>query len=72
MNNRFALANVKFCIEERPEDVNIQAHNRQKLGENRHGNLSIETVKEMRSCHNEPRVVLGGVLKNLVLVKSDK
>ena len=28
--------------------------------------------KETRSCQNEPRVALGGVLKNLVLVKIDK
>ena len=72
MNNRFTLANVKSRIEEGPEDANVQARGRQKLGENRRGNLSTETVKETRSYQNEPRVVLGGVLKNLVLVKSEK
>ena len=72
MNNRFALANVKSRIEEGPEDANVQARSRQKLGENRRGNLSAEMVKETRSCQNEPRVALGGVLKNLVLVKIDK
>ena len=72
MNIRFALANVKSRIEERPEDENVQARSRQKLGENRRGNLSAETVKEIRSCQNEPRVALGGVLKDLLLVKSDK
>ena len=72
MNNRFVLANVKSHIEERPEDANVQARSRQKLGETRRGNLSAETVKETRSCQNEPRVALGGVLKNLVLVKSIK
>ena len=35
MNNRFALANVKYHIKEGPEDANVQARNRQKLGENR-------------------------------------
>ena len=72
MNIRFVLANVKSRIEERPEDVNVQARSRQKLGKNRCGNLSAETVKETRSCQNEPRAALGGLLKNLVLVKSDK
>ena len=72
MNIRFALAIVKSSIEERLEDANVQAHSRQKLGENRRGNLSIEMVKEMTSCQNKSRVALGGVLKNLVLVKFDK
>ena len=35
-------------------------------------NLSSETVKETRSCQNELRVALRGMLKNLVLVKFDK
>ena len=72
MNIRFALANVKSRIEEGPEDANVQARSRQKLRENRRGNLSIETVKETRSCQNESRVALEGMLKNLILVKSDK
>ena len=72
MNIRFALANVKSHIEEGPEDANVQARSRQKLGENRRENLSAEMVKETRSCQNEPRVALGGLLKNPVLVKSDK
>ena len=72
MNNRFALANVKSRIEEEPEDANVQARSRQKLKENRRGNLLAEMVKETRSCQNEPRLALGGLLKNLVLVKSDK
>ena len=72
MNNRFALANVRSRIEEGPEDVNVQARSRQKLRENKRGNLSVETMKETRSCHNEPRVALGGVLKNLVLAKIKK
>ena len=46
MNIRFALANVKSRIEEGPEDASVQAHSRQKLGENRRGNLSAETVKK--------------------------
>ena len=53
MNNRFALANVKSRIEEGPEDANVQARSRQKLEENRHGNLSTEMVKETRNCQNE-------------------
>ena len=72
MNIRFALANVKSRIEEGPEDANVQPRSRQKLGENRRGNLLTKTVKETRSCQNEPRVALGGVLKNLVLEKIDK
>ena len=72
MNIGFVLANVKSRIEEGPEDANVQARSRQKLGENRRGNLSAEMVKETRSCQNEPRVALGGVLKNLVPMKSDK
>ena len=72
MNIRFALANVKSRIEEGPEDANVQARSRQKLGKNIRGNLSVEMLKETRSCQNEPRAALGGVLKNLVLVKSDK
>ena len=50
MNNRFALANVKSRIEEGPEDTNVQAHSRQKLGENRRGNLLAETVKKQRAA----------------------
>ena len=46
MNNRFALANIKSLIEEGPEDANVQARSRQKLGENRRGNLSAETSKK--------------------------
>ena len=46
MNIRFALANVKSRIEKGPEDANVQARSRQKLGENRRGNLSAETVKK--------------------------
>ena len=46
MNIRFALANVKSRIEEGPEDANVQARSRQKLGENRRGNLSAEIVKK--------------------------
>ena len=59
MNNRFALANVKSLIEEGPENANIQAHSRQKLGENRRRNLSAETVKKRgaarmnRELHSE-------------------
>ena len=46
MNIRFALANVKSRIEEGPEDANVQARSRQKLGKNIRGNLSVETVKK--------------------------
>ena len=46
MNIRFALANVKSRIEKGPEDANAQARSRQKLGENRRGNLSVEMVKK--------------------------
>ena len=46
MNIRFALANVKSRIEEGPENVNVQARSRQKLEENRCGNLSVESVKK--------------------------
>ena len=59
MNNRFALANVKSRIEEGPEDANVQARSRQKLRENRRGNLSAETVKKRgaakmnRELHSE-------------------
>ena len=72
MNNRFVLANVKSRIEEGPEDANVQARSRQKLGENRRGKPLSRDGKETRSCQNEPRAALGGLLKNLVLVKSDK
>ena len=59
MNIRFALANVKSCIEKGPEDANVQARSRQKLGENRRGNFSAETVKKRgaarmnRELHSE-------------------
>ena len=59
MNNRFTLANVKSRIEEGLEDANIQARSRQKLGENRRGNFSVETVKKRgaarmnRELHSE-------------------
>ena len=59
MNIRFALANVKSRIEEGPEDVNVQARSRQKLGENRRGNLLEETVNKRgaarmnRELHSE-------------------
>ena len=59
MNIRFALANVKSRIEEGPKDVNVQARSRQKLGENRRGNLSVETEKKRgaarmnRELHSE-------------------
>ena len=33
INIKFALANVKSCIEEKAEDANVQAHNRWKLTE---------------------------------------
>ena len=46
MNNRFTLANVKSRIEEQPEDANVQARSKQKLGENKRGNLSAEMVKK--------------------------
>ena len=46
MNIRFALANVKSRIEEGPEDANVQARSRQKLGKNICSNLSVETVKK--------------------------
>ena len=46
MNIRFALANVKSHIAGGPEDANVQARSRQKLGKNRRGNLSAETVKK--------------------------
>ena len=72
MNNRFALVNVKSRIEEGPEDAKVQTRSKQKLGENRRRNLSAETVKDTRSRQNKLRVTLGGLLKNLVLVKSDK
>ena len=53
------MANVKSHIEERPEDVNVQARSRQKLGENRRENLSVEMVKKRgaarmnRELHSE-------------------
>ena len=50
MNIRFALANVKSRIEEGPEDANVQARSRQKLGENRCENLSAETVKKREAA----------------------
>ena len=50
MNIRFVLANVKSRIEEGPENVNVQARSRQKLGENRRGNLLTETVMEQRAA----------------------
>ena len=59
MNNRFALANIKSCIEEGLENANVQAHSRQKLGENRRENFSAETVKKRgaarmnRKLHSE-------------------
>ena len=59
MNIRFALANVKSRIKEGLEDANVQARSRQKLGENRRGNLSVETVKKRgaarmnRELHSE-------------------
>ena len=59
MNIRFALANVKSRIEVRPEDANVQARSRQKLGENRRENLSVEMVKKRgaarmnRELHSE-------------------
>ena len=59
MNNRFALANLKSRIKEGPEDANGQACSGQKLGENRRGNLSVETVKKRgaarmnRELHSE-------------------
>ena len=59
MNIRFALANVKSRIEEGPEDTNVQACSRQKLGENKRRNLSVETVKKRgaarmnRELHSE-------------------
>ena len=55
----FALANVKSRIEEGPEDANVQARSRQKLGKNIRGNLSVETVKNRgaarmnRELHSE-------------------
>ena len=33
INIRFALANVQSCIEEKAEDINVQAHSRWKLAE---------------------------------------
>ena len=59
MNIRFALANVKSRIEEGPEDANVQARSRQKLGKNIRENLSVETVKKRgaarmnRKLHSE-------------------
>ena len=59
MNIRFALANVKSRIEEGPEDANVQARSRQKLGKIIRGNLSVETVKKRgaarmnRKLHSE-------------------
>ena len=50
MNIRFALANVKSRIEEGPEDANVQARSRQKLGKNIRGNLSVETVKNREAA----------------------
>ena len=71
MNIRFALANVKSRIEEGPEDANVQAHSRQTREKHTWKPLNRDG-KETRSCQNEPRAAFGGLLKNLVLVKSDK
>ena len=43
MNIRFALANVKSRIEEGPEEANVQARSRQKLGK-----IVVETSQQKR------------------------
>ena len=43
MNIRFALANVKSRIEEGPEDANVEARSRYKLGK-----IDVETSQRRR------------------------
>ena len=71
MNIRFVLANVNSRNEEKSIDANVQAATGESSQKQTWKPID-KDGRETKSCQNEPRLELGGLLKNLVFVESDK